>query len=232
LTHLFEDGHKKVVLTTVGTKSIGVALKAMALSRAMSQSKGLDVEYEVTPYTFRPESENQAWDANQRPSPAIRFEVVLHQNDEPGWKEIMEEVENEDYISCAANTAEGKLAGSIAIRLQQTDRVRLKSMGNEPGIQAARALAVAQRYVNKDTFGKCEMFFIPRRVLGVVAGKSGSEEGTSDGCSEPWCCPNCHKHNKFDVKNCTGCGTPMPKSGLYVGWDWKVCKRPIQSGGD
>ena len=41
----------------------------------MSQSKGLDVEYEVTPYTFRPESENQAWDANQRPSPAIRFEV-------------------------------------------------------------------------------------------------------------------------------------------------------------
>ena len=56
----------------------------------------------------------------------------------------MEEVENEDYISCAANTAEGKLAGSIAIRLQQTDRVRLKSMGNEPGIQVCSILVVVQ----------------------------------------------------------------------------------------
>lgn len=61
--------------------------------------------------------------------------------DEPGWQELMEEAEREDYISCAANTLEGKLAGSLAIRLQQEDRVRLKSMGNEPGIQVFQTYA-------------------------------------------------------------------------------------------
>eukprot|EP00668_Euglena_longa_P046004 GGOE01061687.1.p1 GENE.GGOE01061687.1~~GGOE01061687.1.p1 ORF type:complete len:400 (+),score=80.21 GGOE01061687.1:137-1201(+) len=228
LTHLFEDGNRKVVLTSVGTKSIGVALKAMALSRAMSQSKGLDVEFEVVPSSFRPESDVWWEEGQQRNAPAIRFEVIIHNNDESGWQEIMEEDERDDYISCAANTLEGKLAGSLAIRLQQDDRVRLKSMGNEPGIQAARALALAQRYVFKDTNGQSEIFFLPRRVLGLVVGKVAQADSTGEGCSDPWCCPQCNRHNKPAHLTCQKCGTEVPATSMFIGWDWKIVKRPCK----
>ncbi len=119
------------------------------------------MEYEVAPYTFRPDAERLAEEGDAHNCPAIRFEVcfevysgwerghwtldggalqvIEHRPDEPAWRALLEEAECPEPISCAATTPEGKLAGSLAIRLQTEERLRLKSMGSGPGIQVCGA---------------------------------------------------------------------------------------------